>query len=192
MNFDKVIPTSPKKQCCFYEQLNPQKGSEVSKIIPCYLWIKCLRKFLWEWASYLWKLNYSIRATNALNRWNCALATKKANSILGCFRQIIASRARKVIQPLNSAMVRLHLENCVWCWDPRCKRDVDMLDRAQQRAAEVPNSLMCTQGREFPPLSPPFAWRQWQQHLPCSGAPAPALIQNICRTLEEGLQVKWE
>ncbi|KAK4817039.1 hypothetical protein QYF61_026165 [Mycteria americana] len=36
----------------------------------------------------------------------CGLVTSKAHSLLGCFRQIIASRWRKVILLLYSALVR--------------------------------------------------------------------------------------
>ncbi|KAK4828999.1 hypothetical protein QYF61_001755 [Mycteria americana] len=58
----------------------------------------------------------------------CFLAAKKVNDILGCIRQIIASRLREVILPLYSVLVKLHLEFCVWCWAPQYKTELDMLE----------------------------------------------------------------
>lgn len=43
----------------------------------------------------------------------CALAAKKADGILGCFRPSITSRSGEVVLPLYLVLVRLHLEHCV-------------------------------------------------------------------------------
>ncbi|KAK4824376.1 hypothetical protein QYF61_014036 [Mycteria americana] len=82
--------------------------------------------------SSLAEKNLGVLVDTRLNMsQQCTLVEKKVNGRLGCIGLTIASRLREVIFPLYSAHT----------WVPQYKRDMDIVDRVQQRATKMTEGL---------------------------------------------------
>ena len=69
------------------------------------------------------------------------ITAQKASHILGYIKRRVARWLREGILPLYSALVRPHLKSCIQLWSPQHKKDMDLLERVQRRAAKMIRGL---------------------------------------------------
>ena len=67
----------------------------------------------------------------------CGIAASKGNQILRLIRRTIMYKEKQLIVPLYKAIARPHLEYCIQAWRPYHKKDIDKLERIQQRATKI-------------------------------------------------------
>ena len=73
----------------------------------------------------------------------------QANCIPGCIKRSVASRAREVILPLCSVLVRPHLEYHVHMQSPPYRRDMDLLQYIQRRATRMIQGMNSSSMRTY-------------------------------------------
>ena len=67
----------------------------------------------------------------------CGITASKGNQMLGLIRRTITYKEKQLIVPLHKAIVRPHLKYCIQAWMPYRKKDIDKLERIQQRATKM-------------------------------------------------------
>lgn len=86
-----------------------------------------------------------VMISNSLKPYaQCAMAAKKANSVLGQMSRSFHYRDRHIWIRLYKIFVRPHLELCVQAWCPWYVKDIDLLESVQKRAVNMVVGLMST------------------------------------------------
>ena len=67
----------------------------------------------------------------------CGIAASKGNQILGLIMRTVMYKGKQPIVPLYKAIVKPHSEYCIRAWRPYRKKDIDKLERIQQRATKL-------------------------------------------------------
>ena len=65
------------------------------------------------------------------------MVDEKLYGILGCIKRRVASMARDVTVPLDSALVKPYLDYYVQNWGSQLRKDVKILERVHRRARMI-------------------------------------------------------
>ncbi|KAK4824004.1 hypothetical protein QYF61_009218 [Mycteria americana] len=115
------------------------------------------------------------------------VVAKKANGILACTRSSVASRTREVIVPLYSALVRPHIEHCVWVWALLKEKPLPEHTHTIQGVAHTPPETVTARTRVPSQRSAP-----WSRQAPHYKKDIEVLerIQRAATKLVKGLEHK--
>jgi hypothetical protein len=78
-----------------------------------------------------------ITSSDLKSELHCAKVCKIANRIIGLIGRTFEHKSADVILKLYKSLVRPHLEYCVQAWSPHFRKDIDKLERVQQRATRL-------------------------------------------------------
>ncbi len=77
-------------------------------------------------------INSNVKWADQINK-----ATNKAFSVIGTLKRTFQHWDCFSFVKLFTAYVRPHLEYCVQLWNPRLKKDIELLERVQRRATKL-------------------------------------------------------
>lgn len=93
----------------------------------------------------------------------CALVAEKANSIPEFIRSTVTSRLMEGILPSILPRWGLALECCVQCWAPQYERDMELLERVQNKATKIMKGLgyhLCEEKLRVRSVHPGEDWEE--------------------------------
>jgi len=66
-------------------------------------------------------------------------AAKKGNQIglLGLIKRTITCRSKEIILRLYKSLARPHLEYCIQAWRPHLVKNIELLEKVQERATRM-------------------------------------------------------
>lgn len=89
-----------------------------------------------------------------------APTAQKVKCFQVCFNRYMASRVRKLILSLYSALLRHYLEYCVQLWDSQHKENMDLLEQAQRMDTKmIRETELLSKEKRLRELKM-FAWRR--------------------------------